>query len=82
MITDRAVTYRLVTIIGNIPYFGLSASGAHSLPNMKFENPTFEISGIPLVNRNTVIVISAPTEKTAERKKIPFISFSLAFMNL
>ena len=62
----------------SIPYAGVSAIGAHSVPNMNLKKPTFAIKGAPVVKRYIVIVISANTEKSALIANTPYITFSRA----
>ena len=64
-----------------MPYVGLSARGAQSLPKINFANPVFAMNGTPLTKRNTVIVASARMENIAEKRNTPRMTFSLAFIN-
>lgn len=81
IIVAPRVTYIEPKIIGDNPKLGELAVGRQTVPNKNSLKPYFLITGIPLVNMNTIIRTNDTIDIKAEIKKMPFITRSFCLNN-
>ncbi len=74
MTSAPAVTYKLPTIMGNIPYRSLE--GAQVVPKRKSRTPIFPMAGKPPANRKKQMRTTEMIEKVAVKMNTHFIKVS------